>query len=109
MLAAVRICLLAVLTFAVSLGQALASPVPEAVLVASGAVGGLLSLALLLSGVAELAARARNRPRVPATASSRLPFLSGATGGASSVLQVSRPFEETIRRLGPVTFLVTVP
>jgi hypothetical protein len=101
-----------VLTFAVSLGQALASPtpaVPEAVLVASGAVGGLLSLALLLSGVAELAARARNRPRVPATASSRLPFLSGATGGASSVLQVSRPFEETIRRLGPVTFLVTVP
>jgi len=35
--------------------------VPWAVLVASGAVGALLSLALLLSGVAELAARARNR------------------------------------------------
>jgi hypothetical protein len=64
-LAAVRICLLAVLTFAVSLGQASASPTPDvpgAVLVASGAVGGLLSLALLLSGIAELAARARNRP-----------------------------------------------
>jgi hypothetical protein len=64
-LAAVRLCLLAVLTLAVSLGQALASPTPDvpgAVLVASGAVGGLLSLALLLFGVAELVARARNRP-----------------------------------------------
>ena len=64
-LAAIRICLLSVLTFAVSLGQALATPtpdVPKAVLVASGAVGGLLSLALLLSGVADLSARARNRP-----------------------------------------------
>lgn len=63
-LAAVRLCLLAVLTFAVSLGQALASPTPDvpgAVLFASGAVGGLLSLALLLSAVAELASRARNR------------------------------------------------
>ena len=67
-LAAVRICLLAVLTFAVSLGQTLASPTPDVpgvVLVASGAVGGLLSLALLLSGVADLAARARNRPSRP--------------------------------------------
>ena len=63
-LAALRLCLLAVLTFAVSLGQALASPTPDvpgAVLVASGAVGALLSLALLLSGVAELAARMRTR------------------------------------------------
>ncbi len=64
-LAAVRICLLAVLTFAVSMGQASASPTPDVpgmVLAASGAVSGLLSLALLFSGVAELSARARNRP-----------------------------------------------
>lgn len=64
-LAALRLCLLAMLTFAVSLGQALASPTPDvvpgAVLVASGAVGALLSVALLLSGVAELATRMRNR------------------------------------------------
>jgi hypothetical protein len=60
----VGLCLVAVLTFIGSLGEALAPPtpyVPRAVLLVSGVVGGLLSVALLLLGVAELIYRARMR------------------------------------------------
>ena len=60
----VGLCLLAVLTFVGSLGEAFAPStpdVPRAVLITSGVVGGLLSVALLLSGVAELSDRRRTR------------------------------------------------
>ena len=53
---------MAVFTFIGSLGEAFAPytpDVPRAVLVTSGVVGGLLSVALLLSGVMELIDRAR--------------------------------------------------
>ena len=63
-LGVVGLCLLAVLTFVGTLGEALAPStpdVPRALLIASGVVGGLLYAALLLSGVAELSDRRRAR------------------------------------------------
>jgi hypothetical protein len=58
----VGLCVLAVLTFIGSLGEAFETytpGVPRAVLVISGVAGALLSVALLLSGVMELIDRAR--------------------------------------------------
>jgi uncharacterized membrane protein YgaE (UPF0421/DUF939 family) len=58
------LCLLAVLTLIGSLGEAFAPAtpdVPRTVLVTSGVVGGILSVALLLSGIAELRDRVRAR------------------------------------------------
>ena len=58
------LCVVAVLTLVGSLGEALAPPtpdVPRAVLVASGAVGAAVSLALLAAGVLELRDRRRAR------------------------------------------------
>jgi hypothetical protein len=60
------LCLLAVLTLIGSLGEAFAPAtpdVPRTVLVTSGVVGGILSVALLLSGIAELRDRVRARQR----------------------------------------------
>jgi len=67
-LGVVGLCLLAVLTFVGSLGEALAPStpdVPRAVLITSGVVGGLLSALLLLSGVAALSDRRRRARRRP--------------------------------------------
>lgn len=58
----VGLCLLAVLMFIASLGEAFAPPtpyVPRAVLVTSGVVGALLAVTLLLSGIIELVDRRR--------------------------------------------------
>ncbi len=65
-LGVVGLCLLAVLTFVGSLGEAFAPStpdVPRTALIASGVVGVLLCPALLLSGVAELVDRARSGRR----------------------------------------------
>jgi hypothetical protein len=63
-LAAVGLCLLAVVFFAGSLGEAFADEtpyVPRAVLITSGAVGAVLATLLVLAGIAELADRFRTR------------------------------------------------